>query len=435
MRSRNIHWLTQVAFGTLTAASLLLAARPGAAVGTQRIELRSGDDFKGGELQGVSVDSNGKLRAGFNLGSVPLADATSIWSALVQKDGSVLLGTGDEGRLYKYANGNTTLLAEAKGMTLSALAEAFGGNVIVGSIASGTLMRWQGGKLSDFSKLPGVDHVYCLAYDAKAKVLYAGTGPEGKLFRISANGDAQVYFDAEEQHLVSVAVGHNGQVFAGASDKARLYSITGPGRASVLYDFGRTEVRAVAVAPNDEVYAIANEIKQEARPSERRPGQRDSAVPVAAAAPAKGKGTLYRFSSAGVPEELIDDGDDYFVSLVLGDDNRPYVGSGVEGRVYTVSDSHAVILLADTSERQVTALALSGAQRFVFSSDPAVIHPVRGMGGADAVWTSKPMDLQLRAKFGRMSWLASGKVELSTRSGNTSDPDKTWSDWSAPLTD
>jgi hypothetical protein len=55
------------------------------------------------------------------------------------------------------------------------------------------------------------------------------------------------------------------------------------------------------------------------------------------------------------------------------------------------------------------------------------------VGGADAVWTSKTLDLQLRAKFGMISWLSTGALEISTRTGNSAEPDKTWSDWSAPL--
>ena len=65
--------------------------------------------------------------------------------------------------------------------------------------------------------------------------MFAATGPEGKLFRIGADGNAQVYFDAEEQHLMSVAVAP-GVVYAGASDKAKLYAISGPGRANASCD-------------------------------------------------------------------------------------------------------------------------------------------------------------------------------------------------------
>src|SRR5207249_1006530 len=84
-------------------------------------------------------------------------------------------------------------------------------------------------------------------------------------------------------------------------------------------------------------------------------------------------------------------------SLAIGDDGRPYVGTGVEGRVYTVDENHNQVLVADVEERQVGALALRGKQRVIAASDPAVLHVVRGVGGVDAGWTSKVLDAGLRA--------------------------------------
>jgi hypothetical protein len=49
------------------------------------------------------------------------------------------------------------------------------------------------------------------------------------------------------------------------------------------------------------------------------------------------------------------------------------------------------------------------------------------------VWTSRPLDAGLRARFGHLTWRATGSVEVSTRSGDTATPDATWSAWSAPV--
>jgi hypothetical protein len=90
-------------------------------------------------------------------------------------------------------------------------------------------------------------------------------------------------------------------------------------------------------------------------------------------------------------------------------------------------------LVADVEERQVTALLMTGKNRYVAASDPAVLRPVRGVGGADAVWTSKVLDAGLRARFGRLDWVTTGAVEISTRTGNSREPDDTWSAWSRSL--
>src|SRR6185503_15520984 len=102
--------------------------------------------------------------------------------------------------------------------------------------------------------------------------------------------------------------------------------------------------------------------------------------------------------------------------------------------VYTVDDNHVERLVADTDERQIGAVMMAGRRPFVAGSDPAVLHDVKGVGGADAIWTSKVLDAGLRAAVGRVTWRADGALELSTRTGNTSVPDATWSAWSGGLT-
>ena len=413
----------------------LLAAAQASAVGTRRFSFEKAADFKGGDLKGVAVDSAGHVRAGFNLGAVPVSQGTSIWSTLPLRDGSVLLGTGNEGKLLKLSGGTVSVLAETTALVITSLAEAWGGAVVLGTLPDGKVLKWDHGKLTDFVTLKGTEHVWQVAFDEKKKALYAATGPEGKLYRISETGDAQVYFDAPEQHLMSVAVGPDGTVYAGASDKAKLYKITAPGHATVLYDFDRTEVRAIAVNKKGEVFAIANEIKPGTQaPSRGNRGDGTPAAPANAAPKTKGKGTLYKFSPEGAPDQLLDDTDEHYTSLALSDDGRPYVGTGVEGRVYTVDSQHNSALVADVDERQVSGLVLSGKEQFVVSSDPAVVHPVKGVGGPDSVWTSKVLDAGLRARFGKLTWEASGPIQISTRTGNTKEPDDTWSAWTSGFT-
>jgi hypothetical protein len=416
-----------------TGLLLLLISWESGAVGTRRFELFTSKDFEGGDLEGVAIDSTGKVRAGFSLGSVPVADAVAIWSLLPLRDGSLLLGTGNEGKLLRVKDGKVSVAADTKALVVTSLAEAWGGAVVVGTLPEGKVMKYERDQLSTLVTLKGVEHVWQVAFDKQTNSVFAATGPEGKLWRINANGKAQLYFDADEEHLMSVAVAPDGTVYAGASDKAKLYKLTGPGRASVLYDFARTEVRAIVAGSGGQVYAVANEITSGGGVPKKAPSGQSSAKPVRTSSKTKGKGVLYRFAPDGSPEKLLESTSEHYVSLALGDDGRPYVGTGVDGKVYSVDDVHGSVLVADTEERQVGGLLLSAKERFVACSDPAVLHPVRGVGGVDAVWTSKALDAGLRARFGRLSWVATGKLELSTRTGNTKDPDDTWSDWSQPL--
>ncbi len=411
---------------------VLTASLHAVAVGTRRFVLREGKDFEGGDLKGVAVDSNGQVRAGFNLGTTEISEAPTIWSALARPDGSVLLGTGNEGKLLRVTGAKVEVVGETKALVVTSLTEAWGDTVVAGTLPDGQLFKYAQGKLEELVALKDTEHVWAVAFDPKAQALYAATGPDGKLFRITQTGQAQVYFDAPEEHLMSVAVAPDGKVYAGSSDKARLYQITGPGRATVLYDFARTEVRSIAVAPDGTVYAIANELTGSSIPKRTAQKGEQPAAP-SRGTKTKGKGVLYRFAPDGTPEQLLEDSKQHFTSLALGADGLPYVGTGVEGEVHSVDALHNSALVGDIEERQVSALLLSGKTQYVVGSDPAVLHPIRGIGGTDAVWTSKVLDAGIRATFGRMAWDSSGALELSTRSGNTKEPDDSWSEWSAPL--
>ena len=190
-------------------------------------------------------------------------------------------------------------------------------------------------------------------------------------------------------------------------------------------------MKAIAFGKNGAMFVVANKMGESFAPPKRNksgpPGPQSTR-------PAKpGKGALYRFGKDGIAEQLLSDNETHFVSLAIDDTGAPYVGTGAEGRLYTVDDAHVASLVADTDERQIGAVVVSGKQRFLATTDPVVFREIKGTGGADAVWTSKVLDAGLRASFGRLAWRSEGQLELATRSGNTETPDATWSAWSPGL--
>src|SRR5712691_4012905 len=164
-----------------TAALLFALLVPGAGtVGTRVFELDSLDELSGGDLKGTTVDSLGRVRAGFDLGSLPLGEATSIWSTLVEPGGAVLLGTGNAGRIFRVAGAQVVPFAETGQLAVTSLVTGFGKAVFAATIPNGRIFRLDGGKASKFVDLDGADHVWALAFDAKQGALFAATGPRGK---------------------------------------------------------------------------------------------------------------------------------------------------------------------------------------------------------------------------------------------------------------
>jgi hypothetical protein len=425
------------------ASSVALTVAPHAgAVGPRVFDLDTLEKLSGGDLKGVAVSSDGRVRAGITLGSTPLPEATAVYAALTLADGSVLVGTSHTGKIFRVAGGQATVWAETHETAVTSLVQGANGVVYAGTIPDGKIFKLgppaagrEPAKADLLVKIPDVSHIWALAWDKAKTALFAASGNEGKVYRVALDGQSSIYFTSDEPNLVSLAVGDDGAVYAGSQGKGILYRITGPGRASVVYDFPGEEVKAIALGKDGSVFAIANEYGELPEVPHRNPAlARLPAGPSTAPRPKPGKGVLFKFDPKLRPEKLMHHDDFHYLSLSLGDDGQAYVGTGAEGRVYAVDDGHVVTLVADTDERQIGALAMSGARPFVVAGDPAVFHPMVGRGGPDAVWTSKVLDAGLRAKFGVLRWTATGALELSTRTGDTLTPDGTWSAWATGIT-
>lgn len=389
------------------------------AVGTRYFVLEKGSDFESGELDGVAVDSLGVVRAGLDLGKLEVPEADSVWSS--HRDGDDLyLGTGNEGKLLRIRAGKVQELGQVEALALTSMTHAFG-RLVIGAMPGGKLYQWDGEELGEFAQLDGGDHVWSLSFDAKANALYVATGPEGKLFRVTQDGTAQVYFEAPEEHLVSV-LARDDEVLTGSSGEARLYSLAGPGRARVLYDFGATEVRAVVQSPAG-LMAIVNELKDggaRGKVDKTKPG-----TPTRGGSKG-GSGQLVLFRD-GSPELLYESKEEHLVALSLDAGGAALVGTGSEGRIIRVDSDHHFSVLADLEERQVVSVDL--AEDAIIGNDPIAVHPIVSAVSANASWTGEVLDAGIRARFGRLTWMGSGQFVVETRSGDTSEPEDTWSTW------
>ena len=271
------------------------------------------------------------------------------------------------------------------------------------TIPNGRIVRLDGNKATKFVDLEGVDHVWALAFDAKQNALYAATGPHGKTLSHRCDRPGAGLFRQRRaaprlaRPRATTAPSTPGRAARRSSTRspgpgARRCSTTSPAKTSKGSHSALKE--SCTPSPTN----TASSPKSRSAPPAGKP--RAPRFPRRAPSPAKGP--LTKFDADGRPEKLLRRDDTHFVSLAVGDDGRPYVGTGAEGRVYAVDDAHTSMLVADTDERQVGAMLLTGPKRFIATSDPAVFHEVRGIGGPDAVWTSKVLDAGMRAHFGRL---------------------------------
>jgi outer membrane protein assembly factor BamB len=398
-----------------------------------------------GKLEGTSVSSDGSIIAGAQTRRTELPGVPAAKSLLVLSDGRAYIGTGNDGKIYRYRAGTVSVFAETKQVMVSSLALDDKGTLYAGTLPSGKVFAIApDGKLRELVALPGAEHVWALRYDAAHRTLFAATGPEGKLFAIDDKGKASVYYDSEDAHIMALERAPDGSWLVGTSDRALLLRLRGPGRAEVIYDFDGSEITALAVR-GAQIAVISNLFPKTVTPAKpatlATPPANDAnkgtnpAPPAPAPAPAQaGKGQLYRVNASGQVERLFTADEGSLTTVEWADDAVIYVGTGKEGHIHRVRASdHTHALIVDVDERQILAQQLTGpAPRFI-TADGAAVYELDFKASSGQKWTSKVLDAGGRARFGRLVARGRGSFELRTRSGNTDKADDGWSAWSQPL--
>ena len=116
------------------------------------------------------------------------------------------------------------------------------------------------------------------------------------------------------------------------------------------------------------------------------------------------------------------------------------VATGNKGKIYRLSgDPLQPTLVARVNAQQVTSLLPEREGRvIVATSNPGRLLRLSATRADRGTYTSDVRDATTVAQWGTIKWqegASGGRVEISTRSGNTRTPDETWSDWASPYTD
>ena len=239
--------------------------------------------------------------------------------------------------------------------------------------------------------------------------LYAATGPEGKLFRIDQAGRGAGLLRRAEPHLMCVARRRRRHRLRGRERQGPAVQGHGAGprqRALRLRrrrrEGHRRRPRRAKCSPSPTSTARPSRPRsaQAPAPPAPQPARHDAGR---ARACCTLRHRRHRRAAARRRRRALH-------LLALGDDGRPYVGTGVEGRVYTVDAGHLGARrrrrrAPDRRGRRWPARSASSSRAIRWSC-----HAVKGEGGPDAVWTSKVLDAGLRARFGQLSWRRDGRA-------------------------
>jgi hypothetical protein len=425
---------------TAAALGIALSAAPfeAAAGGTRLWEIAGQEELEKGSAVRTSISSRGEISLGLAATRLDLEDVGMVWSCLRGEDGSIFLGTGYDGRIFRVRGEKVEEIATTGQLVITALAVDSGGDLYAASLPDPAI--W---KIPDASGIEGepveadkwaelpepVEHVWALELDDEGRTLFAATGPEGQLWAVGRDAKPALHLDTDEDHILSLARGPGGALLAGTSPEALLLEVDAPGRYRMLIDFDETEVKAIAVHDGAVIAAVNKFKRAPAIPTKKS----SAAKKKARKAREVGDGALWRILPDGRQEKLWERDDGHVVALAVDDGGRAFLGLGAEGKIVSVSPDRISRAELDLDERQVMALVAERDLLFAGTGDAGSAYEVERARKADAFYLSPPLDAGTTARWGRCGWYGRGRLLVESRSGNTAVPDEGWSTWSAPL--
>jgi outer membrane protein assembly factor BamB len=307
-----------------------------------------------------------------------------IWSIATLPDGSLLVGTGLEGRIYKVGlDGTGSVLFDSPDTHIRSI-DVMGSRILAGSAGStGKIYEISGdgtGRAlheSSFSEISAVafDQATGTAWAAAVTTVLPTTAPtraQGKPSGQAGQGGTQQSDGAQDET-------------AGSASVDVSFSFGGGPAPSQAARIGSSEVLRI---------------------------ERDGFVT----------------SARRFEREIV------YALRAAGDDSVD-VAVGPSGRLYRLS-SRDVALLASVPEKQIVTLAGS-EQVLVTTTNAGAIYSLSGKPAESPELRSKAGDASRFSTFG--SYVIEGRglsgadIRVWFRSGNTSTPDDTWSSWSDPV--
>ena len=458
----------------LLATALACPAFP---AGTTFWQMDTGAEFARGTFTGVSLSRDGKLSVAPRLEEVFSTGQALVWAVVEDRASNLYLGTGHAGKVFKLdVEMKAQEFFDAPEPDVFALAVDRDNNLYVGTSPDGKVYKVStDGKAQEFFN-PQARYIWALVVTPEG-MLYVGTGDRGRIYRVSPDGTGSLFFDTQQTHVMSLALGPKQALVAGSEPNGLLYRISPAGKAFVLYDAPLEEIHSVVIGPAGSVLAAAmargqrrlgstggavvssgqsaavsvtisakavpspgpqdQKKLQEARKAAERAAQQSASAAAAFATPrvhfpGVTRSAIYRVAPDGSVEEMWRSERESVYGILPAAEGLLF-STDERGRVYQLNAEKQTTLLVETEEGQTTRLLRRGSDVLVATSNFGKLFRLGTTPDKHGSYESPVQDTGRISRWGKLSWRAGvpagTRVEFLTRSGNSSTPDHTWSEW------
>ena len=423
-------------------------------------------EFLRGEVENLSIDSYGRLTLGPTSTPVYESSAPFLWTMVAAPDGSVYVGSGNEGQVYRIdAAGKGTVFFDAEELEVHAIAPAPGGGIYVGTSPDGKIYKVDAsGQRHRVLRSARPLHLEPRRRSRGQRVRRHRR--QGRHLQDLADGKGAPFYETKATHAMSLAFDREGRLLAGTEspgprlpDRRRGQAVR-PARLALQrnpHAAGRPErqrstrprvsgrpAASPASSPRPEpqqpapqpIVSVSTEITGIAIVADTAAATAQHAV--AAREPGAGDRRALPHHAGRRVGSGVGIARGHAVRRRLRAERRhPARRTGNKGKIYRLSgDPLQPTLVARANAQQVTTLLADRMGRMLFAtSNPGKVFRLSPARAERGTYTSDVRDAQTVATWGAIKWQALApagtRVEISTRSGNTRTPDETWSDWSA----
>ena len=183
-------------------------------------------------------------------------------------------------------------------------------------------------KIEDFSEVKEAQ-VWALAEDSEGNI-YAGTGNEGKIYKISADGKtSELYYDSPEVTIFSLVVGADDTLYAGTGPDGLVYKITDEKTPpETILSEGDKYVWAMHLDDDGNLYAATGT-----------------------------EGKIYKITPDGESSVFFDTEEKNISSLVAFDGGF-YAGSSGNGIIYKIMNDGTANVIYQAKEKEIRDLVM-----------------------------------------------------------------------------
>jgi hypothetical protein len=194
--------------------------------------------------------------------------------------------------------------------------------------------------------------VWDLVEDKDGNV-FAATGEEGKIFKITPDGTASLLYDSDEQHIFTLALAPDGTLYAGTAPGGLVLKVTADGKATTHFKTGKNYVWKLVLDPKGTLYAATGT-----------------------------KAEVFKINPDGTGSSLYAARQNHMLSLALAKDGSLFAGSDGEGLIYKITPQGKAFVVYDAQQDEIhTLLATDDGTLYAGTSSPAQPTPGRPPGG------------------------------------------------------